>query len=92
MDAPRLPRRAGKARTRREAWPRVGAVVENGAIVVRFLADGESPHPALRRAVLQAEPCSRFRTVLEAGQQAAATLAERLRARGAKLPVIVAVN
>lgn len=69
------------ARPASDRWPRVGATLENGVIVVRTLADGEQPTPALKRAVLIAEPCERFRTVAEAAANAAATLAASLRAK-----------
>lgn len=61
----------------REDWPRVGARFEDGVVVVRVLLDGEKP--ALKRAVLRAEPCEQFRTVPEAIRQAAKRLAESLR-------------
>lgn len=62
-----------------ERWPRVGATLSNGTVVVRPLARGEQPAPALRRAVLLAEPCERFPTVETAAANAAAVLTERLR-------------
>ena len=88
----RLPRiRASKTRARREAWPRVGATIENGCIVVRPLEDGESPHPVLKRAVAIAEPCETHRTVKAAMLAAAESLAARIVARGAQVPVLVRV-
>lgn len=81
-------RRDARNTSLREDWPRVGAKLEDGKIVVRWLEDGEGPDAP--RAVLTAEPCSLARTVLEAGQRAAASLAESLRNAGATLPVEVA--
>jgi len=88
----RLPRnRVSTPRVRRESWPRVGATIENGCIVVRLLETGESPPPVLKRAVAVAEPCERHRTAKAAMLAAAESLAARIVARGAQVPVLVRV-
>jgi len=87
----RLPRiRASKSRAQRESWPRVGATIENGCIVVRPLEDGESPHPVLKRAVTRAEP-TKGQTAKAALLAAAEGLAARIVARGVQVPVTVRV-
>ena len=83
-------RRDARNTSRREDWPRVGAKLEDGKIVVRVLADGEAPDAP--RAVLTAEPCERNRTALAAARAAAARLAQSLRNAGAALPVEVAAS
>jgi len=91
-NAPRLPRRRASRRAflPRETWPRIGAVMEDGAMVIRPLEDDE--RPVLARAVVQAEPCNRYRTVAEAAQQAAEALAARLRQQaGDRLAITVRV-
>ena len=89
----RLPKRRAsrQSRAKRDHWPRVGATIENGTIVVRALEAGEQPHPILKRAVAVAEPCETHRTVAEALKAAAESLAERLVKRGAQVPVTVRV-
>jgi hypothetical protein len=58
-------------------WPRVGATITPGAIVVRELDEGE--RPATPRAVVVAEPCEQFPCLADAMAQAAKHLTARLR-------------
>lgn len=81
--APRLPRvRATKrsaAPSKTTTGPRVGAVVENGKVVVRVLDEGEYVAPRLQAPAED--------TTVEALQKALAMIAKRV--QGATLPVVV---
>lgn len=77
------------ARPASERWPRVGATIENGKIVVRLLEDSEPPHPAFKRAVRIAEPCERHRTLPEAIQHVAAVLVSSLREKAGNTMEVV---
>jgi hypothetical protein len=72
-------------------WPRVGARLEDGELIVRPLETGERSH--LARAVRIAEPCDRFTTLQAALENAAETLAESLRKQAkVAIPVRVRLN
>jgi len=74
------------ARPASDRWPRVGATLEGATLVVRELAPGEKP--SLPSAVRIAEPCERHRTLTEALQHAAASLAHSLREKAeGRIPV-----
>jgi len=67
--------------------------VEGDTVIVRPLAEGEQPDPALRRAVLIAEPCERFTTVDAAAANAAAMLTASLRRKaGGQIKVVNALE
>jgi hypothetical protein len=71
-------------------WPRVGVRFEDGAVVVRELAEGEASH--LPRAVVVAEPeDSKPSSLVEALRSAATTLAASIRSE-ARRPVEVVVR
>jgi len=72
-------------------WPRVGARIENGEVIVRVLEPGESSSPPVKRAVLIAEPCDKHRTLAEAIQQAAARIADSLRQQAPGVSVVVRI-
>lgn len=85
-------RRDARPASDSDRWPRVGAFPEGETIVVRPLAEGERPHPALQRMVRIAEPCERHRTLSEAVIACAASLASDLRLKvGGRMAVEVRV-
>ena len=77
---------------KREDWPRVGAKIENGMVVVRVLDEGEDPCDPVKRAVVIAEPCNRFPTLSEAIVQAANAVVARLEKSGCAVPIAVRLN
>lgn len=79
------------ARAPREDWPRVGAKIEGGIVVVRELEEGENPCDPVKRAVVVAEPCERYPNLADAIVQAARAVKRALEANGCKAPVVVRV-
>ncbi len=79
------------ANPRSRDWPRVGAKIEGGTVVVRVLEEGENPCPPVQQAVLVAEPCERFPNLADAVRQAANAVVARLERAGCVAPVVVRV-
>jgi hypothetical protein len=79
------------ARPNSDRWPRVGARIENGSVIVRVLDEGEEPSKPVKRAVLIAEPCEQFPTLAQAIKQTAARIANRLRQQAPGVAVEVRI-